>query len=141
MMVPRLERISKTATSASILLILFLLLTVHPDLTWMLRAAGVFALFAGVYLGQSRNHAVAALCVLAAPVAPAVLRLLAGREGEVLDLVWMAGLAGALLRSTSWSRWTLPPVWRPLLGGWALALAFAWPVFVVRELGFDPAVL
>ena len=43
-----------------------------------------------------------------------------GREGPVLDVVWMAGLAGALLRATPRSAWSLPPLWRLLLGGWAL---------------------
>jgi hypothetical protein len=55
----------------------------------------------------------------------------------VLDIVWMAGLAGALLRTGVRARWSLPPLWRLLLGGWALVLTLAWPIVVARELGFN----
>jgi hypothetical protein len=72
----------------------------------------------------------------AAAVAPALLRLLAGREGPVLDLVWMAGLAGALLRTMQWTRWTMPFPWNVLIGGWTLVLSLSWPVLVAREVGF-----
>ena len=71
-----------------------------------------------------------------AAMAPALLRLLAGREGPVLDIVWLAGLAGALLRTTQWSRWTMRFPWSVLIGGWTLALSLSWPVLVAREIGF-----
>ncbi|MGH7554767.1 MAG: O-antigen ligase family protein, partial [Longimicrobiales bacterium] len=66
----------------------------------------------------------------------AFLRLLAGREGPVLDIVWMAGLAGAVLRAVAWTRWMLPFPWSVLVGGWALTLSLVWPVIVAREIGF-----
>ncbi|HEV8319787.1 MAG TPA: O-antigen ligase family protein [Vicinamibacterales bacterium] len=134
-----LERLSKAATIVSVLLIVALQLGVHPDLTWGLRGLCAVAFVAGWIGGRSpTTHAV---WVIAAPLAPATLGLLSGREGPVVDLVWMIGLTGSLVRSLSWSTWTFPATWRVLLGGWALALSLAWPVLVAREIGFDVRVL
>ncbi|HKH73470.1 MAG TPA: O-antigen ligase family protein [Vicinamibacterales bacterium] len=128
---PLLERTSKTAASTSVLLILALMLAVHPDVTWLLRALTIVALAGGWVMADKVPH-----WLLVASIAPAFLRLLAGREGPVLDLVWMAGLAGGLLRAGSWSRWAMPFPWNVLIGGWTLALSLAWPVLVAREVGF-----
>jgi hypothetical protein len=133
--VPVFQRISKTAACASVLLIVVFLLALHHDITWLLRTAGAAAFLVGWFAG-GRVEGVQATWLLMAPLAPACFRLLAGREGEVLDLPWMAGLAGGLLRGASWSRWAFPQAWGPLLGGWALALSLSWPVLVARESGF-----
>jgi hypothetical protein len=129
-----LERASKTAAIASVLAIPALMLAVHPDVTWLLRGLAV-ASFATGWLTAGRLHA----WLLVAAIAPAFLRLLAGREGPILDVVWMAGLAGGLLRVGQWRQWTMPFPWNVLIGGWALALALAWPVLVAREVGFRGA--
>jgi hypothetical protein len=133
--VPLLERASKTAATTSVLLILALMLVVHPDITWLLRGVSVAA-FVGGWLIARRDQSRIQVWLLVATIAPAFLRLLAGREGPVLDLVWMAGLAGSLLRTTQWSRWTMPFPWNVLIGGWTLALSLSWPVLVAREIGF-----
>ena len=132
---PILERTSKTAAASSVLLTVLLLLAVHPDMTWTLRTVGAAALVMGWFTAKP-SRPVIYIWILIAPLAPACLRLLTGREGPVLDIVWMAGLAGGLLRVVPWSRWTLSPPWSVLLGGWALALSLAWPVLVAREIGF-----
>ena len=132
---PLLERASKTAATTSVLLILALMLVVHPDITWLLRGLSVAA-FVGGWLIARRDQSRIQVWLLVATIAPAFLRLLAGREGPVLDLVWMAGLGGALVSLVPWSRWTLPFPWSVLIGGWALALSLAWPVLVAREIGF-----
>ena len=134
---PLLERTSKTAATTSVLLILALMLVVHPDITWLLRGVSVAA-FVGGWLIASAVMPARRIQVwlLVAAIAPAFLRLLAGREGPVLDIVWMAGLGGALVSLVPWSRWTLPFPWSVLIGGWALALSLAWPVLVAREIGF-----
>ena len=129
------ERVSKTATALSVLLILALMLAVHPDITWPLRAASAAALIAGWLIG-SRRQSVVHIWLFTAAVGPAFLRLLAGREGPVLDVVWMSGLAGTLARLSPWSRWTLPSPWNVLIGGWTLALSLSWPILVAREIGF-----
>jgi hypothetical protein len=135
------ERASKTAATASVLLILALMLAVHPDMTWLLRGLTVVALVAGWFVSALGLRVAAPaghpfFWLFIAAIAPAVLRLLAGREGPVLDTVWMAGLAGSLLRTTQWSRWTMPFPWNVLIGGWTLALSLSWPVLVAREIGF-----
>jgi hypothetical protein len=132
------ERASKTAATTSVLLIVLLMLAVHPDMTWPLRVAGLVAL-AGGWLAATRFPSHVQVWLIAAAIAPAFLRLIAGREGPVLDVVWMAGLAGALLRVSPWSQWRLPAPWNVLIGGWALALSLAWPVLVAREIGFRVA--
>ena len=136
-----LEYASKIAATTSVLLILALMLVVHPDATWLLRGLTVVALAAGwfPFVLPFRIAAPAGQPVLwlfVAAVSPAFLRLVAGREGPVLDMVWMAGLAGSLLRTMQWSRWTLPFPWNVLIGGWTLALSLSWPVLVAREIGF-----
>jgi hypothetical protein len=138
--VPTLERISKTAAASSVLLILVLALGVHPDMTPTLRVLIGAALVLGWFSGSPSRPLVHGWIVVAV-LSPAILRPLTHREGPVLDLVWMAGLAGGLLRLVPWSRWTLPPRWSVLIGGWALALSFAWPILVAREIGFDAAAL
>ena len=100
-----LERASKTAATTSVLLILALMLAVHPDMTWLLRGLTVAALVAGWFISALGLRVAAPaghpfFWLFVAAIAPALLRLLAGREGPVLDIVWMAGLAGSLLRTT-----------------------------------------
>ena len=132
-----IERASRIATAASTLLILGLLLWLHPDMTPPLQMAGAAAFLAAWIAAGWRAEQALAACVIAAPLAPALLRLATGREQPVLDVVWMAALGGALLRQAPLSRWRLPSLWRPLAGGWALTLALAWPVLAGREAGFD----
>lgn len=135
------EYASKIAATASVLLILVLTLVVQPDATWLLRVLTVAALAASwfPFVLPFRVAAPAGQPVFwlfVAALSPALLRLIAGREGPVLDIVWMAGLAGSLLRTMQWSRWTMPFPWNVLIGGWTLALSLSWPVLVAREIGF-----
>ena len=138
---PPIERASKIAATTSVLLILALMLALHPDMTWLLRGLTVVALVAGWFVFALRLGVAAPaghpfFWLFVAAIAPAPLRLLAGREGPVLDIVWMAGLTGSLLRTMQWSRWTMPFPWNVLIGGWTLALSLSWPVLVAREIGF-----
>lgn len=135
------ERASRLALVTSVAAITVLQLAFHPDLTPALRWAGVAALVAGVLVGPLRSGLGVAVWIVAAPLSPALLRRLTGLEGPVLDVVWMAGLAGALLRAAPRPVWHLPPAWRLLLGGWALVLTLAWPMVAARELAFDWSLL
>lgn len=136
-----IERGSKSAAMASVASIVALLLAIHPDMTWTLRTAIAAAFLLAVLAGRRYGDRTQAACLLAAPLLPVFLRLATGREQPVLDLVWMAALGAALLRSVPWTTWALPPLWRPLAAGWALALSLVWPVIVARESGFDAATL
>ena len=135
-MVDVFERASRVALVASIATITVFQLAFHPDLTPALQWAGIGALLLGALVGPLTSGLGVAVWIAAAPLAPALLRLATGREGPVLDIVWMAGLAGALLRAGLTARWSLPPLWRLLLGAWALVLSLAWPIVVARELDF-----
>lgn len=126
---------------ASVLLIVLLELGLDRDTTWVLRALAAAALAVGWALPAIAPQWTAPLWLFAAPIAPAIVGRLSHREGPVVDLVWMSGLAASLVRMTDWSRWELPAGWRPLVGGWALTLSLAWPVVALRELGFDPRVV
>jgi hypothetical protein len=136
-----IEAISKAAALISALLIVALQIAVHPDATPALRAAAALALIAGWLAARVSRQSIHAVWLFLAPLAPAALRAITGREGPILDLIWMAGLTGTLLRSVAWTRWTFPPAWRVLLGGWALSLSLGWPVIVAREINFDPHLL
>jgi hypothetical protein len=134
-----LERTSRAAVVASVFLLVALQLSVHTDLTPVLLGLSLAAFVTGWLTGRRSATASIGVWLFLAPLAPATLRALTGREGTVLDLVWMSGLAGSLLRATPWSTWSLglPPTWRVLLGGWALTVALGWPVIVAREVVFD----
>jgi hypothetical protein len=136
-----LEGFSKAATTISIVLIVVFQIAVNPDATPAMRAASAMALALGFAVGGRGGQLAVSTFITAAPLMASVLWRATGREGPVLDLIWLAGLAGALLRASSWLRWHLPPAWRVLLGGWALTLSLSWPVLVAREIGFDPRVL
>jgi len=136
-----LERFSKTTALLSIFLLVALQIALHPDGTATIRALAALALITGWLAAHASRQTIHAFWIFSAPLAPALLRALTGREGPILDLIWMAGLAGALLRSVSWSAWSFPAGWRVLLGGWALVLSLAWPVILAREVNFDPELL
>src|SRR6266540_6192204 len=93
------ERASRLALVASVAVITAFQLAFHPDLTPALQRAGLAMFVAGLLVGRLASGWGVGIWVVAAPLAPALLRLLTGREGPVLDLIWMAGLAGALLRA------------------------------------------
>jgi len=139
--VPIFERLSKTAATASVLLIVLLLLAFHPDLTPALRVVTIAAIVLGAAVSRHLQSRLFVCWVACAMLAPAILRALTAREGPVLDLFWMGGVSASLLRFSSWSRWKLPAPWRVLAAGWALTLALAWPVLLARETAFSTRLL
>ena len=133
---PQFEAYSKRAAIAALLAITALQLALHPDMIWPLRAIGVAA-FAIGWFGPAQGRHLHLSWLLVAPLAPALVLQLTGRQGPMVDVLWMAGLTGSVLRAVPWSAWSFPPVWKPLLGGWALVLSLSWPLFVAREADFD----
>jgi len=134
--VTTLDRLSKAAVALCILLIIALQMALHPDMTWLLRALTSFALIFGWLSGRMAGQRSHTMWLIIAPLAPAVLLAAANREGPVVELVWIAGLTGAMLRTISWSKWSIPDGWKPLVGGWALTVCLVWPIIVAREAGF-----
>ena len=92
-MVAAFERASRLALVASVAAITLFQLAFHPDLTPGLQRAGVAALALGLLAGPFASGAGIAAWIVVAPLAPALLRLAAGREGPVLDIVWKIGRA------------------------------------------------
>jgi hypothetical protein len=135
--VPAFERISKRAVIISAVAITALQIGIHPDMTPGLRLLCTLCGIAGWLAGGSSRGLVQVAWVFAGVLAPAILRLAAGREGTVLDSFWMTGLTASLLRSSSWSRWSLDAGTRTLAAGWGLTIALAWPILSAREAGFD----
>ena len=135
------ERLTKRAACLSSILIAGLLIGFHPDMTAALRVLGTLALVAGWLSAGNSRPWVISVWAAAAVLAPAPLRLLAGREGPALDVFWMAGLTAALMRTTAWGGWALGPGTRLLAAAWALTLVLGWPVLAARELAFTPALL
>ena len=132
-----LDRLSKAAVALSIIFIIALQMALHPDMTWMLRTLTSFALIFGWLSGRMAGQRSHTMWLIIAPLAPAFLLAIAGREGPAVELVWIAGLTGALLRTQSWSKWAIPDGWKPLVGGWALTVCLGWPVIAAREAGFS----
>jgi hypothetical protein len=134
--VATLDRLSKAAVALSILAIIAMQMALHPDMTWLLRALTSFALIFGWLSGRMAGQRSHTMWLIIAPLAPALLLAVAHREGPAIELVWMAGLTGSLLRTLPWARWQIPDGWKPLAGGWALTVCLIWPVIVAREAGF-----
>ncbi|MGE0593338.1 MAG: O-antigen ligase family protein [Vicinamibacterales bacterium] len=130
------ERFGKAAAVLSIPAAAALQLVVTPEAGWLVRLLGTLACAGGWLSSRYWPTAVPALLVALAPLGPALLLAAGAQPSPVVDTIWLAGLAGALLPQVSWRRWALPGWWPVLLGGWSLTLALGWPVMVARESGF-----
>ena len=73
-------------------------------------------------------------------VAAVVCTLAIGRFDWYYLIFWLVCLLVGFLARPG-LRWSLPPPWRFPLIGWALVLSVSWPIVVVRELDFSPALL
>ncbi len=60
------------------------------------------------------------------------------RQAYFPYLPWLAGGLGLCLAGPGVRRWHLPATWKAPVGLWALMVALAWPVVVLRELDFAP---
>lgn len=135
------DSLTKRAASLSALLLAAGLIGLHPDMTSTLRVASTLAFAIGWLAARAPTPWVLGAWVAVALLAPAPLRLIAGREGPVLDVFWMAGLTASLLRVSGWDGWALTGWTRVFAAGWALTLVLGWPVLVLRELAFTPGLM
>lgn len=74
-------------------------------------------------------------------VVPAVQTTAIGYYGAASHAIWTAALLGGIAALTRTAGWSMPPLWRYSLGGWALCVAVAFPIIVLREADFRPALL
>ena len=130
------ERISKQATLAAIALALPLQLMVDPAAGWALWIIAAAAFAAAVAGGRRWPRLAPAAVAGAAPIVPVLLASIVHVAAlNVFYTVTLAALFGSLLPRVPLDRWELPRPWRLPLGVWALTLALAWPVMIVREAG------
>lgn len=134
---PFFDRITKGALVLSAAALAGLLIAGHPDMTTPLRVACIAAAAVGWLAAGGSRRWIDGAWVGAGILAPALLRVAAGREGPVLDVFWMAGLTASLLRTSRWSGWSLDPAFTLAAGAWALTVSLAWPVLAAREAAFD----
>jgi hypothetical protein len=139
--VPVFDRLTRRAANLSAILLAGALIGLHPDMTRTLQVLCTVALVVGWLGAGAARPWMIGVWIAAGILAPAPLRLLAGREGPVLDVFWMAGLTASLLRVAAWSHWSLDPWTRLCAGGWVVTLVLGVPVLAARELAFDPRLM
>lgn len=101
-----------------------------------LRILTFAALVAGFGLSWVRPGAAWTLLGATAFIYPVIFF---GTRGAFLPAyysIWLAGLFGIILASSSPLTWHLPATWRLPLAFWALVLALSWPIVVFREMDF-----
>ncbi|MFN7918098.1 MAG: hypothetical protein U0Q55_22325 [Vicinamibacterales bacterium] len=109
----------------------------RPETGWAMAAA--FVVTASVSLVSAR--AAAAIVLVTAFIAPALVVLGLGFYYGPEAYVWNAALA-ALVAVRSWNRpWAIPSPMRAPLVTWALVVACTWPVVLLREANFSPALM
>lgn len=79
-------------------------------------------------------------------IGPAIWLLTIGRFYHPYLVVWLGALLAALVAGSLRSGrgllvWHVPAPWKVPLAAWALLLAVSWPLVVLRELDFSPALL
>lgn len=72
---------------------------------------------------------------------PALTFRFVGQFGFGYNVIWLAALCGAMLPRSLRSSWAYPGRFRAPLVLWALVLALGWPIVVLRELDFVPALI
>jgi hypothetical protein len=103
------------------------------------RLLSVLGFAGGVALGRRRPE-VASTVVLAFTYLVPGLYLAAGRHYYPFLIVpWISALLGLILSSVRHDRWHFPDRWKLPLAFWAVVVAASWPLVVLRELDFTPA--
>ncbi len=99
-------------------------------------------LFAGAFvLARLRPSVCWALVLPSLYLVPAIFLAAIGRELITYQVTWMAALFGAILATSSPSRWVIPSRWKLPLVFWALVVATTWPVVVARDCDFRSSML
>jgi len=136
-----LSRTTKVLAIASNLLALWLVAVLVsraiPSLLGPTVAIFTVSLLCAVLLGDLA----ASLVLSTVYFVPTICFLWFGRFVNWYYVMWLAGLCGAMLPRSLGSAWALPPRFRPALVLWALVLALSWPIVVLREVDFVPAML
>lgn len=109
----------------------------YPSLLPIALAGFVFALLAGAWWPGP----VSAVVLLLPYLARAVILYAFGSEFEPLEIIWALPLLGLVISGRTAWRWNVPMRFQWPLITWTLVIAVSWPIIVLRELDFTPAVL
>ncbi|MGE5243995.1 MAG: O-antigen ligase family protein [Betaproteobacteria bacterium] len=118
------------------------ILTTQAARAWpQLQVLTAVAFFGAACVAVAFDAVAVGIVLLFAYVFPAAVAIGHGRYLAEHGVIWMAALLGALAPRAVHSGWGVPPRWRPALILWALTIALAWPLIVMREIDFYPPML
>src|SRR5881394_2414168 len=136
-----MERLTKLTVVASNLLALWLLARLVsrgvPPILIPTIVAFVLAWLSALIAGDS----VVTVILSAIYFVPALAFAAMGAVGYSFSAIWLAAVSGATLPRGVRGAWAFPPRWKPPLVFWALAIALSWPIVVLREVDFFPALI
>ena len=99
-------------------------------------------MFAAALAGALINDAVTIAVALAVTyLVPALVLILHGGYQLTFNTLWAGALLGAIAPRTWRSGWAVAAPWRGPLFTWALVVALTWPIVVLREIDWVPALL
>ena len=136
-----MERAAKLATLFSMIAAVGLAGWFVSDAWARIWPLTIAAFFIAACVALVADEVAAALVMVFAYVFPAAIIMTYGRFYAEYGVIWMAALLGALTPRSLRAGWAVPPRWRAPLILWALTIATAWPVVVLREIDFVPATL
>lgn len=138
---PMVDRITRRVVVGSALLaVVAYLVTIRVDSPLDAGVGLALALAAGLG-ARFASRWTTRIVVASGFVAPAVLYLALGGRESYHRTMWLVPVATWLAVAAPTEGWSLPARWRPLLAGWALAIALSWPIVFFRELDFAPSLL
>ena len=136
-----MERAAKIVTLVSTLAAVGLASWFVSDGWWLVWPLTLAAFFGAAGVALFADEAAAAFAMVFAYIFPAAIILTYGRFFAEYSVIWMAAVLGALAPRSVRARWGIPRRWRAPLVLWALTVAAAWPIVVLREIDFVPATL
>src|SRR5207249_429772 len=92
-------------------------------------------------VGFAMETGAASVVLVFAYLTPALVLVLHGDFSTSYSTLWVSALLGAMLPKCLRCSWGFPQRWKAPLILWALTVAFTWPVVVLRELDFTPALI
>jgi hypothetical protein len=133
-----MSRSTKILVIGSNLIALWLTATfVTPPLLVPAITAFAVSWLAGVFLGR----VVTSVVLFAMYLVPSACFLWFGGFMYWHYTIWLAALCGSMLPRAFESAWAFPLRFNAPLMLWALVLALSWPIVVLREVDFIPAML
>jgi hypothetical protein len=125
------------SVAGAVVLEAFLAARAWPNLLPLTIASFVVAAGATFFVGELSTAVVLFLTYLM----PAVFLVTRGDASVFFGTIWLAALLGTTVPKSVHAPWSFPARWKVPLVLWAVTIALTWPVVVLRELDFKPALL